>query len=59
MLNVTVRKYGNSHYAIRIMVNGKKVGWVQIEKDNLAFYGTQAKNSMSHIIRYDNPRQIA
>lgn len=51
MLNVSVRKYGNSHVAVRIMVNGKSMGWIQIEKTNLAYYGTTAKNSM-HLIRY-------
>jgi hypothetical protein len=56
-LKTTVKKY-TTHHAISIVVDGKYVGWIQIEPTNLAFYGTQASNSMSHIIRYDNPREI-
>ena len=45
-LTTQVRSYG-THNAITIKVNGKKVGWIQVERDNLAFYGTSAKDSMT------------
>ena len=56
-LTTQVRSYG-THNAITIKVNGKKVGWIQVERDNLAFYGTSAKNSMSEIIKFNNPRNV-
>ena len=56
-ITTQVRSFG-THNAIRIRVDGKKVGWIQVERDNLAFYGTSAKNSMSEIIKYDNPRNV-
>jgi hypothetical protein len=56
-LTTSIRAYG-THNAVNIKVNGKYVGWVQIEPTNLAFYGTSAKNSMSPIIYFDNPRNV-
>lgn len=56
-ITTKVRRYG-THNAISIKVDGKKMGWLQIEKDNLAFYGTTAKNSMSPIIYFSNPGEI-
>jgi hypothetical protein len=55
-LTTKVRSYG-AHNAIRIKV-GKSVGWIQVENNNLAFFGTSAKNSMSDIIYFDNPRNL-
>lgn len=56
-ITAKVTKYP-THNAITIKVNNKEVGWIQIEKDNLAFYGKTAKNSMSNIIYYNNPRNL-
>jgi hypothetical protein len=56
-LTTKVRSY-DTHNAIRIKVNGKSVGWIQVEHNNLAFFGTSAKNSMSDIIYFDNPRNL-
>lgn len=38
-LNATIRDYG-THLAIRLITNGKQVGWIQFEGDNFAYYGS-------------------
>lgn len=37
MIKTTTKKY-KTHTAISIEVDGKNMGWLQIEKDNLAYY---------------------
>ncbi len=48
MIKLPRRKY-KSHSTIQWIVDGKQLGWIQFEKDNLALYLNRSNFKVKHL----------
>jgi hypothetical protein len=46
-LSITKKSYPH-HIAIRLLADGKQIGWLQYEGNNIAFYGSMQCKTVDH-----------